>query len=125
MNAFSQLFGRAVVISTDPGADLGDFPRTGLRRIVLVVDVGAMRAFERSDRVALRERRHPPAPDRRPDQVQRSHSRTTEEFAGEKAIESSEHEPLRPPRRAGHHVDVFGAESALADETKCVRAGAE
>jgi len=46
-----------------------------------------------------------------------------EEFAEEVTIEAGEDEPLRAPRRAGHDVDILGAEALLADKLVGVSAG--
>ena len=46
-----------------------------------------------------------------------------QELAKEIAIEASEDEPLRTPRRAGDDVDVLWAEALLANELVGVRAG--
>ena len=48
-----------------------------------------------------------------------------EEFAEEVTIEAGEDEPLRAPRRAGHDVDILGAEALLADKLVGVSAGEE
>jgi hypothetical protein len=94
-------------------------------RVALLVDVRVVPTRERRHRVTLRETRHAPAADRRPDQMERAPAWLLQELAKQVAIEPREHEPLRAAGRAGDDIDVFGAEPTVANEAQRVGPGAQ